>query len=205
MLSLDHNADFLSVLQVSALEKGYVNTRGLLTGNNADLLLEPEKPLALPSPMTRYALSFYLCSRPPLTPSEQGRLSKEQIEEMISTAAKYASEDEAERSRIEKKNGLESYAYSLKSTLSDSKVAGKIDADEKAKLDSAINETVEWLDSNQTATVEEYDAKKTELEGIANPIMTKLYSGGEDGMPGGGNPMGGGGNTSAAPDVEEVD
>src|SRR6202042_1552347 len=46
--------------------------------------------------------------------NDKGRLSKEDIERMLSEAEKYKAEDEAETSRISAKNGLESYAYSLK-------------------------------------------------------------------------------------------
>ena len=34
---------------------------------------------------------------------------------------------------------------------------------------------MEWLDSHQSEEVEVYDAKIKECEGIANPIMTKMY------------------------------
>ncbi|KAK0358816.1 Hsp70 chaperone, partial [Friedmanniomyces endolithicus] len=53
--------------------------------------------------------------------NDKGRLSKEEIERMLAEAEKYKEEDELESGRIQAKNGLESYAYSLKNTLSDSK------------------------------------------------------------------------------------
>merc|ERR1712144_111670 len=49
--------------------------------------------------------------------NDKGRLSKEEIERMLAEAEKYKAEDEAEAGRISAKNGLESYAYSLKNTL----------------------------------------------------------------------------------------
>merc|ERR1712137_85667 len=89
--------------------------------------------------------------------NDKGRLSKEEIERMLSEAEKYKEEDEAEAARIGAKNGLESYAYSLKNTISDPKVEEKLPADDKEKLQAKINETVEWIDSNTTATKEEVD------------------------------------------------
>lgn len=71
---------------------------------------------------------------------------------MLAEAEKYKEEDEAEASRIQAKNGLESYAYSLRNTLGDEKVEEKLDAGDKEKLKKAIDETVEWLDNNTTAT-----------------------------------------------------
>ncbi|KAI5266207.1 heat shock 70 kDa protein [Aureobasidium subglaciale] len=141
--------------------------------------------------------------------NDKGRLSKEEIERMLSEAEKYKEEDELEAARIGAKNGLESYAYSLKNTISDPKVEEKLPADDKEKLSAKINETVEWIDSNTTATKEEYESQQKELEGVANPIMTAFYqqSGGapEGGMPGGmptGNP---GADSNDGPTVEEVD
>merc|ERR1711981_1191852 len=128
--------------------------------------------------------------------NDKGRLSKEEIERMLAEAEKYKAEDEAEAARISAKNGLESYAYSLKNTLSDSKVDEKLDASDKEKLKAEIDKTISWLDENQTATKEEYEAQQKELEGVANPIMLKFYggdSGMPGGMPGGGMPGGPGG------------
>ena len=109
---------------------------------------------------------------------------------MLAEAEKYKAEDEAEAARIGAKNGLESYAYSLKNTISDPKVDEKLSAEDKEKLKSETDQVVSWLDENQTATTEEFQDKQKELEGVANPIMVKMYGGGEGGMPGMGG-MGG--------------
>ncbi|PWW80534.1 heat shock protein 70 [Tuber magnatum] len=145
--------------------------------------------------------------------NDKGRLSKEEIERMLAEAEKYKEEDEAEAARIQAKNGLESYAYSLRNTLSDEKVEEKLDAGDKEKLKKAIDETVEWLDNNTTATKDEFESQQKELEGVANPIMMKFYQsqgGAPGGMPGaggfpgaGGAPPSGGGDDG--PQVEEVD
>merc|ERR1712005_69635 len=77
--------------------------------------------------------------------NDKGRLSKEEIERMLAEAEKYKAEDEAEAARISAKNALESYAYSLRNTLSDSKVDEKLDASEKEQLKAEIDKTVQWL------------------------------------------------------------
>ena len=147
--------------------------------------------------------------------NDKGRLSKEDIERMLAEAEKYKEEDEAEAGRIGAKNGLESYAYSLKNTLADPKVDEKLDASDKEKLKEEIDKTVSWLDESQQATKEEYEEHQKELEAVANPIMMKFYGAGGDagGMPGGmpGGPGGfpGAGGAGATqddgPTVEEVD
>ncbi|RMZ83399.1 hypothetical protein DV737_g1742, partial [Chaetothyriales sp. CBS 132003] len=149
--------------------------------------------------------------------NDKGRLSKEDIERMLSEAEKYKAEDEAETARISAKNGLESYAYSLKNTISDPKVDGALDASDKETLQSKVNEIISWIDENQTATKEEYEDRQKELESTANPIMMKFYQGqgGAGGVPpGAGGPGGfpgaaGAGGASHGgddgPTVEEVD
>jgi endoplasmic reticulum chaperone BiP len=45
----------------------------------------------------------------------------------------------------------------------------------------AIKEKSEWLDSNAgTASKEDLDEQKSELEAIVNPITSKLYGAGGD-------------------------
>ncbi|KAL8924542.1 MAG: hypothetical protein Q9208_004017 [Pyrenodesmia sp. 3 TL-2023] len=145
--------------------------------------------------------------------NDKGRLTKEDIERMLAEAEKYKEEDEAEAARISAKNGLESFSYSLKNTLSDPKVSEKLSAEDKETLKKEVDSVVAWLDENQTATTEEYQEKQKELEGVSNPIMVKMYGGGAgEGMnmpPGGmgGFPGGAGGAPASTdfPSVEEVD
>ncbi|KAM0691213.1 hypothetical protein Q7P36_009984 [Cladosporium allicinum] len=140
--------------------------------------------------------------------NDKGRLSKEEIERMLADAEKYKEEDEAEAGRIQAKNGLESYAYSLKNTVSDPKVEEKLSAEDKETLTGAIDKTVAWIDENQTATKEEYEAEQKQLESVANPVMMKIY-GAEGGAPGGMPGQGAGAPPPGAgddgPTVEEVD
>ena len=47
-----------------------------------------------------------------------------------------------------------------------------------------MKETLEWLDDNQEAEKEEFEAKQKELEQIANPIIQKVYQAGAGGAGG---------------------
>ncbi|KAH3675859.1 hypothetical protein WICMUC_002429 [Wickerhamomyces mucosus] len=141
--------------------------------------------------------------------NDKGRLSKEDIERMVSEAEKYKEEDEKEAARIGAKNGLESYAFSLKNTTSEEAFTSKVEEAEKTQLNEAIESTISWLDENQSANTEEYEAKQKELEGVANPILTKFYQA-NGGAPGGAAPGGFPGGAPPAPEnegptVEEVD
>ena len=126
--------------------------------------------------------------------NDKGRLSKEEIERMLAEAEKYKAEDEAEAGRIQAKNGLESYAYSLKNTLSEGKL--QISEDDKKKVEDKINEVISWLDNNQTAEKDEYESQQKELESVANPIISAAYGGAAPGGAPGAAPR-------TADDVEE--
>jgi len=57
--------------------------------------------------------------------NDKGRLSKEEIEKMVNDAEKYRAEDEVVRKRVEAKNGLENYCFSMKNTLNEEKLKDK--------------------------------------------------------------------------------
>jgi L1 cell adhesion molecule like protein len=134
----------------------------------------------------------------------KGRLSEQEIQRIIQDAEKYKQEDEKVKVRVESKNSLENYAYSVKNSLNDERVSGKLSAEDKQKIETAVKDVLDWLDHNQTAEKDEFDHKKKELEDITNPIMTKMYQGG--GASAEGAPTGApGGGAKSGPTVEEVD
>ncbi|CAF0827167.1 unnamed protein product [Brachionus calyciflorus] len=135
--------------------------------------------------------------------NDKGRLSKEEINNMINEAEKYKKEDEAQRERISSKNSLESYCFNMKQTVDDGKI--KISEDEKKKILKVCDDALKWLDSNQTADKEEYEYKLKELEKECSPIIRKMYQGGEmpNGMPNEYKSSSGSG--SNGPKIEEVD
>merc|ERR1711953_641500 len=125
--------------------------------------------------------------------NDKGRLSKEDIERMVNDAEKFKNDDAKQKERISAKNGLESYCFNMKTTIEDERMADKISADDKKKIQDKCDEAIKWLDANQLAEVEEFADKQKEVEGVCNPIITKLYqSAGGAGMPDMGGMPGGG-------------
>jgi len=124
--------------------------------------------------------------------AEKGRLSTEEIERMVQEAEEFAEEDKKVKDRIDGRNGLEGYIYNLKNTLEDTEkgIADKVDEDDKEKIEEAVKEGLEWLEDNQEAEKEEFEAKQKEIEGVVNPIMQKVYQG-AGGAPGAGGDEGG--------------
>merc|ERR1711882_19539 len=120
--------------------------------------------------------------------NEKGRLSQAEIDRIVQEAEKYASEDSKLKEKVEAKNGLENYCFTMRNTLQEEKLKDKFEGGDKEKIESAVQETLDWLDKNQLAEKDEFEAKQKELEGIVNPIMTKVHqqAGGAGEMPPGG-------------------
>jgi len=108
--------------------------------------------------------------------NDQNRLTPEDIERMINDAEKFADEDAKLKGRVEARNELESYAYSLKNQIGDKeKLGGKLSDEEKEKIEEIVNEKISWLEENTEAEADELKAQKKEMEDIIQPIIAKLY------------------------------
>lgn len=134
--------------------------------------------------------------------NDQGRLSKEEIDKMVSESEKYAEEDKKHQDTVTAKNSLEGYAYNMRNTVSDDKNNDKIPEEDRKLINDAVDETIKWIDSNQHAEKEEYEHKQKELETKCMPVIQKSF---KEQYPNfnPNNP-----NTSSAPGgpkVEEVD
>merc|ERR1712098_875471 len=134
--------------------------------------------------------------------SNKGRMSEEEIKRRIEEAERIKKE-------VQAKNELENFAYSLRNMLDDEKMKTVIPDEDKEKVNKAITETIDWVDNNPNAELEEFEAKKKELEDLWKPIITKAYQD-AGGAPGAG-PMPGatdgatGDAAMDAPEIDEVD
>ena len=130
--------------------------------------------------------------------NDKGRLSKEDIERMVSEAEKYKEADSRHKERIDARNGLENYIYSVKNSTEDAKLKEKLSEEERSTIDAACKESLEWLESAANVDTEtaDYAAQQKKLEGIVAPIVAKLYGGQSQGTP---MP------SDSGPSVEEVD
>jgi len=122
--------------------------------------------------------------------NDKGRLSKEEIEKMVQDAEKYKEDDEKYAKKIEVKNGLENYCYQMKEMVE------KLEGEDKETVETKVSETLEWLDANQSAETEEFEAKQKEISDVCTPIMVKMYADEKKAEP---EPA------SSEPTIEEVD
>jgi len=134
--------------------------------------------------------------------AEKGRLSDEEIDRMVQEAEKFKEQDAQYAAKVEARNALESYVFSLKNSLTGlEKPLGETDY---ATLKTAIDDALKWLEDNQAAEKDEYDEQRKKLEEIAFPLLQKANAAGAaSGAPpsaaGASAPEGDG------PTVEEVD
>jgi len=122
--------------------------------------------------------------------NDKGRLSKDDIERMVNEAEKYKEEDNTNRRKVEAKNELETFVYNLKSTADNKET--KLSESDRETLQKIVSDGMEWLDNNQTATIEEFEDKLKEIQEKSTKIMQNMYSN-----------MGS--ESSSGPKVEEVD
>jgi L1 cell adhesion molecule like protein len=119
--------------------------------------------------------------------NDKGRLSKDDIERMVSEAEKYKEEDSKHKQKIDARNGFENYVYSVKSSASDPGMQEKLSESDRSAIEDACKASLEWLESvghSETETAE-YEVQQKKLEGIVSPIISKLYAGSNGEMPGG--------------------
>merc|ERR1711935_1170495 len=102
--------------------------------------------------------------------NDKGRLSKEEIEKMVSDAEKFKEEDESLKKKIEAKNSLEHYIYSIRNTTEDEKLKEAFEEADKTTILEAVKEQQAWLDANQDASAEEYESRYKDLEKMFQPI-----------------------------------
>merc|ERR1712178_584521 len=141
-----------------------------------------------------------------ITITSADRTSKDKIDQMVADAEKFAADDKKQAERIASKNGLESYAYQLKTTVDEEKISEKISAEDKKAIQDKASEIIDWLDNNQSAEIDEFEDKKKELESVANPIMTKMYQNGAAGSAGPtSSSQPSNSNGGQGPTIEEVD
>lgn len=108
--------------------------------------------------------------------NDKGRLTQEEIERMVKEAEEFAEEDKNAKEKIDARNQLDNYLFSMKNTIEDpEKLADKLDEEEKTTIKTALEETENWLKSNQDATKEEYEEQQKQLEEVCNPIISKAY------------------------------
>merc|ERR1712038_481912 len=108
--------------------------------------------------------------------NDNNRLTPEDVERMLAEAEKWAEEDKLQKEKIEARNELEQYSYSLKRQVEDKEqLGGKISEEDKEKILEIVEDKLSWLKENEEASAEEMKSAKKDIEDIAQPIIASLY------------------------------
>jgi heat shock protein 5 len=131
--------------------------------------------------------------------NDKGRLSEEDIARMVKEAEEFAEQDEEVRKRVEALNSLQNFIASTKSMIADKDgLGGKLDTDDKKKVQEALRESETWLEENNAnAEAADIEEQLSELQAQIAPITAKIYG---DGAGAGA----GSGGAGAADDDDEL-
>ena len=117
--------------------------------------------------------------------NEKGRLSQADIDRMVADAEKFKAEDEKIKKKVESKNALEGYCFSVRNSLNQEQLSKAMNQSDKDEINRVINDTLAWIENNSDADAETYEAKQKEVEGKLMPIMQRAYQGAAGGSAGG--------------------
>jgi heat shock protein 1/8 len=107
--------------------------------------------------------------------NESNKLTKEQIEKMISDAEKFKEDDEKAQKKVQAKNNLENYIYNVRTTVvNDEKMKTSLGSEHET-VSKMVDDTIKWLDDNKNASTEEFEAKQKEVEAVLMPLIQKAY------------------------------
>ena len=104
--------------------------------------------------------------------NDKGRLNDDDIQRMVDEADRFKEEDELMRKKVDAKNNFENMVYHFKSTLDKDETKQALSEDKLNEAKEKVDEYQQWLYNNESASAEEFDAKKTELEAFAREFMT---------------------------------
>lgn len=106
--------------------------------------------------------------------NNRGRLSQQQIDDMINEAEKNRKKDEEFQQRVQQKNEFESFLFSVQNSAHE--VDGLTD-NERTTIGEATRQLLDWLDNDSDeADKAKFAEKKRELEKVYNPIIARLYA-----------------------------
>ncbi|CAH2065177.1 unnamed protein product, partial [Iphiclides podalirius] len=104
--------------------------------------------------------------------TNEHRLKQHEIGKMIADAEAFREEDSENKRRLEVRNQLESYVYSVKQTVTEN--IDKLTANEISTLTRECKDAIEWLELNPDCLREEYERKMSELLTHWSCVMRKF-------------------------------
>lgn len=106
--------------------------------------------------------------------NDKGRLSKKEIERMISEANKYKAQDEMYRNKVEARHALEQHAYNMRNAVNDKDISSRLSPEDKKKINDAIDFVLKWLEVNMDAEQEAFHNNRNILSSVFDPIFLNM-------------------------------
>ncbi len=92
---------------------------------------------------------------------------------MLKKAEDMKKVDDEQLGKNNAKNSLESYLFSLKNSLSDKTLDGKLSPDDKTHILTLVDDSLKWLSSNPSSSKEDYEQKQKEVQDSVLPLLQK--------------------------------
>merc|ERR1712083_73450 len=97
--------------------------------------------------------------------NDNNRLTPEDIEKMLQEAEQWAEQDKEQKEKIDARNELEQYSYTLKRQLEDKdQLGGKISEEDKEKILEIVTDKLDWLKENEEGSAEDFKTAKKQIE-----------------------------------------
>jgi molecular chaperone DnaK len=125
-------------------------------------------------------------------------LSEEEVKRMVSDAESHAEEDRKARELAEARNNGENAAYQAERQLAD--LGDQVDADSKSRIEEAIKEVRESLESEDAASI---NAKTEALQSAFHAVSEAMYQRAQEQAGGMGTPPSDGADGSGTSSAEE--
>ncbi|KAF5304110.1 hypothetical protein FQA39_LY01895 [Lamprigera yunnana] len=109
--------------------------------------------------------------------NDKGRLTKEQIDQMVADAEKFREEDESVSAAVSARNEAEGYLYQIKAMIDDPEVLSKLSDSDQEALQTMYRDSKKWLEEHPNASEDEIQKKKKETEKICRPICMRFFTG----------------------------
>jgi L1 cell adhesion molecule like protein len=114
---------------------------------------------------------------------ESGRLTEEEIQQMVEDADKYRGVDELRKEMVEYRNGFEKYLRTSQITINDTEYHDALTIDERSYANQLILNTMDWLNACDPNTGEPLERSKDEMgdckqsvEYYLKPLINKVYA-----------------------------
>ncbi|HIT09913.1 MAG TPA: molecular chaperone DnaK [Candidatus Merdivicinus faecavium] len=105
-----------------------------------------------------------------ITITSSTNMSKEDIDKAVKEAEAFAAEDKKAREEVDIRNGADQMVFQSEKTLKE--IGDKVDASQKAELETKINELKEALKGSSIETIKQ---KQDELQKVFYAVSEKLY------------------------------